>query len=476
MECDFPARLFFDTRDIPPGWDFEDELRSQIERSAVIAIRTDAYGSRPWCRRELMIAKKSGCAIIVVDALTSSEDRSFPYLGNVPTIRWDPSDPDRVREVLNIALRELLRVVFTSELMRFELGEPPPLGLRFTARPPEAAYVVPFESPPPGEAWTLVYPDPPLPEDEAEVIRQIYPRLRMKTLTQWLVSRLAEEPSISGLAVGLSISSEGADLRERGFSFSHTKHIFHELVRQLLAAGAVVYFGGNLRRGWYARSLIDLVRQHRAEGFELGGRIINFIAWPYYLDVTTSDEADGYPDYQIKRIEPPATVTEADRSHTYSRRIAKTAGEPLVDDRADAVIRACMTEMREALNREVRARVMLGGFVETRPGKHAGLAEEALLALSVGMPVYLLGGLGGATEKIIDVLKGEEAPESFMEFGDKLQAYRFTSLGGAEAVLKNGLNDAENERLFRTEHIVEMVSLVLTGLARSKKSALAPPA
>jgi hypothetical protein len=467
IQQQFPVQPFFDTRDIPPGWDFVNELEGQVERSAMIAVRSDAYGSRPWCRREMSIAKKSGCAIVVVDAVTSGEDRSFPYMGNVPTIRWDPKGPDRSREVIDLALREVLRVVYTGEQMRLELGHPPPPGIKYATRPPEAAFIAPNWSPPPGEDTTLLYPDPPLTEDETQVIQRIYPRLHLMTPTQRRARMTAHTSVLEDMPIGLSIS-ESPDLRERGFSYDHTKHIFHELVRHLLAAGADVYFGGNFKRDGYTLSLMDLVREHRTEGHDIGGRIINFVAWPYYVDVSTADEADGYPDLQIQRIEPPPEVTAKQQSRTYVRRLSSVTGSPLVDVEANEVLRRCMTAMRVRLNQAVKARVLLGGVVEKRENKHAGLAEEAFLALDSGMPVYLMGGLGGATEKIIEVLNGGDPPESFEVFGEKLIKLREGR--SLASMLQNGLSDAQNERLFNTEHVGEMVSLVLTGLANWAKS------
>ena len=49
---------FFDVRDIPPGLRFDMVLVQQVKVSAVVAIHTDSFSSREWCRREIIEAKR----------------------------------------------------------------------------------------------------------------------------------------------------------------------------------------------------------------------------------------------------------------------------------------------------------------------------------------------------------------------------------------------------------------------------------
>ncbi|WPB80072.1 hypothetical protein KYC5002_13115 [Archangium violaceum] len=65
----------------------------------------------------MLTAKRLGCPVVVVNAITSEEERSFPYLGNTPSLRWEPQGADRARDVLDMALREVLRATY----MRFHL-------------------------------------------------------------------------------------------------------------------------------------------------------------------------------------------------------------------------------------------------------------------------------------------------------------------------------------------------------------------
>ena len=84
---------FFDSVDIASGFQFDKEIDANIESAALIAIHSDRYSDSPWCRMEVMSAKRLKCPIIVVDVLQHHEDRSFPYLSNVPVIRFDLEQP-----------------------------------------------------------------------------------------------------------------------------------------------------------------------------------------------------------------------------------------------------------------------------------------------------------------------------------------------------------------------------------------------
>ena len=55
--------------------------------------------------------------------------------------------------------------------------------------------------------------------------------------------------------------------------------------------------------------------------------------------------------------------------------------------------------MRRTMLAQTNARILLGGRVENYKGVMPGIAEEALLSLQVGQPLFLLGGFGGCTLK-----------------------------------------------------------------------------
>ena len=63
-----PLDSFFDVYDIPPGLSFGEVLLHQIGAGAVLAVHTDSYSSREWCRREVIEAKRRMVPMIVVDS------------------------------------------------------------------------------------------------------------------------------------------------------------------------------------------------------------------------------------------------------------------------------------------------------------------------------------------------------------------------------------------------------------------------
>lgn len=102
-------KTFFDAVDIAPGYDFTTEIKGSIQRSALLVVLTDAYASREWCRKEVIKAKEDNKAVIVVNALENGEARSFPYLGNAPSICWDE---DSMEDVVSVSLLEILRQLY----------------------------------------------------------------------------------------------------------------------------------------------------------------------------------------------------------------------------------------------------------------------------------------------------------------------------------------------------------------------------
>ena len=99
---------FFDQADIPDGAPFEEFLHQAVDDASILlAIQTDAYASREWCRLEVLEAKKRSVPIVVLAATEHIEARSFPYMGNVPVIRW--TGRNCLPELVGALLREVLR-------------------------------------------------------------------------------------------------------------------------------------------------------------------------------------------------------------------------------------------------------------------------------------------------------------------------------------------------------------------------------
>lgn len=137
--------------------------------------------------------------------------------------------------------------------------------------------------------------------------------------------------------------------------------------------------------------------------------------------------------------------------------------------------------MRQEMEANIDARIILGGRVTGYNGYLPGLYEEAINAANAKHPIYLLGGFGGAALRLIKLIKGETTSEKLFEecccnhsyqelvsYLDKeKEEMNFKALDiyvNNVGVLNNGLSDDENERLFVTTNVTEIIALVLKGL------------
>ena len=183
-----PLESFFDFHDVPPGLPFDEVLLHQIGAGgAVVAVHTDSYSSREWCRREVIEAKRRLAPMIVVDCLQDVDPRGMPYLGNVPVVRMEPGRTDRIATIASCLMDEIFRTWLWRCRVRSYLPDSP--GVLFTARPPELIALAAVPSGREESAPTIVYPEPMLSADEERLFRAISPGARLRTLTDWLEER-----------------------------------------------------------------------------------------------------------------------------------------------------------------------------------------------------------------------------------------------------------------------------------------------
>ncbi len=178
---------FFDVHDIPPGLSFGDVLLHQVGMGAVVAVHSDSYSSREWCRREAIEAKRRLTPMVVLDCVRDIDPRGMPYLGNVPIIRMNPDRMDRLAIVVGCLLDEVFRTWLWLCWVGHHLTDSP--GALFTARPPELITLAALPPDDQESVPTIVYPEPLLSADEERLFREIAPGVRVQTLTDWLEER-----------------------------------------------------------------------------------------------------------------------------------------------------------------------------------------------------------------------------------------------------------------------------------------------
>lgn len=494
IESTSAVQSFFDTNDIAPGFDFRSELEGNIERSVLVVLQTDRYASRTWCRREVLWAKSMGCPLVVVNAVQDREERSFPYLGNVPTLRVDGAAPGWCAKVVTLALREMLRHSwFRTNLNDLEqVGLVPP-GLEPSPSPPEILTLLTrrIQSLPVG----LIYPDPPLGDEERVLLATAAPNMTITTPTSSAGTNLhgVSELTLEGMQVGLSISNS-PDLAQLGMGPPHLQDAMLELARYLLAKGAHLAYGGDLRPGGFTEQLLELVWTYNSDKSEdelilsperksdlASRRLSNFVAWPIHLNYSPAILAQHHLKGVFRFIDPPEDLklSETQRS---------TFASPANPEHRYWWFRS-LTVMREQMVEKIDARVFLGGQIRGYAGGMPGLVEEVLLSLRRSQPVFLLGGMGGCTRSIIDAIEGRRPRELTVEYQAEDAGYadflayinkhpdtvaiNYTSMvdelvKAGISGLNNGLTESENRQLFETPHIPLMVSLVLKGLSACK--------
>ena len=172
------ASSFLAPQDIPAGDFFGTVINNNIRNGAVAVIYTDSYSSREWCRREIIEAKRMNVPMVVVDCLESVDERSFPYMGNVPVVRMDPA-----KDAIPVAVGRLLDAAFRCLLWRCSVKDfHETSNTVFTAWPPELIFLASLR----GDGTQLiVYPDPPLGTEEMDLFSDVDSNVRLLTLNQW---------------------------------------------------------------------------------------------------------------------------------------------------------------------------------------------------------------------------------------------------------------------------------------------------
>lgn len=125
---------FFDENDIALGYRFGEVLDETLKNgvAAMIAISSDSYAARPWCRREIQVFSRPKASkahddvwekppILVLEAMQGGRVTSaVPEFGNSPMLRWRDGDEALCIDTL---LREAIFRAYHSALASIIRGD-----------------------------------------------------------------------------------------------------------------------------------------------------------------------------------------------------------------------------------------------------------------------------------------------------------------------------------------------------------------
>lgn len=456
LRADTKLNSFYDANDILDGYSFGDQIKENLKKSLLIILETSTYSDREWCRIEAIVGKENYVPTVVVSLFNGMIPRTFPYLGNTPKIRFDGNWD----EVICLLLRTALDKYYEERyLENFSQANSKVIPLM-----PEFINIGKVDG-----VNQILYPEPPLGNEELEVVKRQFPTITFNTPSQiFSASRFLE-----GKNVAISIS-ESPDSSILGIGKAMFEDLSVELARHLLVSGAHLVYGGDLRPGGFTELFKDLVYQYGIyeKDKTLKNYFTNYLAWPIYIGMTPATQAE-YKSCRVhcQKAAIPDTIPVALRDLM----VPPTTVENMY------YWAESLRAMRQEMESHIDARIILGGRITGFKGYMPGLYEEATYAAKANHPLFLLGGFGGASARLIQLIKGETSSEKlfaeccsnhsyqdFVSYLDKeKEDMNFKALdvfSNNMDVLKNGLSKEDNERLFVTTNVTEIIALVLKGL------------
>jgi hypothetical protein len=261
--------------------------------------------------------------------------------------------------------------------------------------------------------------------------------------------------ALSQFSIAIS-TSESPDMPALGLSDQHLRDAMAEVARHLLALGARLVYGGDLRAHGFSELLFELIARHRRNTDKSDDRtgVVNYLAWPVHIRMTADDLNRFSTDLaDIAEL----ICLRLDGSRSTSRKRQSLAQR----SPTEAQWAKGLTAMRYVMREETHARIVLGGRVDQYKGVMPGIAEESLLSLKVRQPLFLMGGFGGCARDIAETL-GLVTPwaASRPDWPGRKDFKAFA----ASYLTSNGLTAEENTTLARTPHVDQAVALILRGL------------
>jgi hypothetical protein len=552
--------VFFDENDISFGESFGQVLEEGVgeKARALIVVCGDNYPDRPWCRWEIgrfmqpnrvpLDPRKKGKEsievyhpVLVLDVMEGNRiARVIPELGQFPSLRWAPG-----RELLAFSM--LMREVFfgARNVLAARCNRK---GINWAGGPVVNRLPGPVilqrllnqrlhGGAAKGACRYVSYPGNGLPLLELRLLESFFPKTRLtafrdvgRHLPEPMQAALKEkERRLDGKVLAISFGYS-PQLAELGYLSQHLDEAIIYLLRPVVRLGMDLLYGGfppkrtdgatsissigsaphrnmtltllNLLNDERSTGETDLANAGYTSALAPTSRLYNPSAWPRCDLITAADEAAWINTCSILRVLPkdaglagqlPDKASEPDRFFAWQaivlsqmrRWLAKGFDCPIPRDATHTVKPAAF--------------VFLGGKVSGFSSVMPGILEEFLRVTEQKLPVYLLGGFGGASGIIAHALltkahrpaaltaafySTSQTPDykTMLEGFGKMDSQVFPGPDrefdelwkviqdgreiGLPALLRNGLDAADNKELVTTTDTMNAVHLVWRGLNR----------
>ncbi len=440
-------RPWLDTNELPWGQPFAHPIEeaARHQTAALVAVVTDTYPSRPWCRHEATLARaprrrdRTGDSVttwtvqptVAVSMGGGTWTRPMPQLAQVPHISFDASADSRratVEDVVDRLLLETLLVTFyrgyTDELER--RFEPLPKGTRLVLLTwvPDAWSMTQLwisedlrrvrDS---ASRWIVAYPGHGLRALERQEVQSLFASLVGTPqppifVTQERLARMSkleevedlEPPDLGSMMVGMSAGGALEDVGYAGVGAPHVNEMMVRLTRRLLQSRCSVAYGGTLShredQSDLTRATIDVAKGWASRSERHGEETSSHTEQPPLVNYVHAF-ADTPPDLSMQAslvgvcafriLEPSPALRDAGWEHPVRKAHA-------------------LSEMRRLSSEESRARVALGGGLHRWSGWLPGIAEEVLCTLKADRLPIVIGSFGGCAGVLARYLADPKEP------------------------------------------------------------------
>jgi hypothetical protein len=252
---------------------------------------------------------------------------------------------------------------------------------------------------------------------------------------------------LAGKSIALSVSAPH-DIAQCGMGPEHFNDALGEISRQLLALGARLVYGGDLREGGITQVLFELAARYSpsfAQRDQYRPMILDVVPYPMHAELTPEELLAWEAEF--------ATIAELRYMNENANAWSFATRPQRLDQLPNEAWPDAFTAMRQYVTQASDARIVLGGKTAGYLGRMPGVAEEVLISATARQPLFIIGGFGGVAQQIARSVAANE---------------QITVPGAKESYfveVPNGLDAIGLQRLSISPHIDEVVVLLTRGLS-----------